>query len=77
MLLDLIGPGDRHITEHVRMSAHQLGHDPICHIIDGEPGAVVAFGRDARVEHDLEQNVLRAELERTALWTTTGLGQLG
>ena len=34
-----------------------LGHDPVGDVIDRVAGAVVALGRDARVEHHLQQHV--------------------
>jgi hypothetical protein len=57
--LDLIGTGDGHVPEHVRMPPDQLGHDPVGDVVDGEPGAVVALGRDPGVEHDLQQDVAK------------------
>ncbi len=55
--LDLIGAGDGHVPEHVRMPPYQLGHDPVGDIVDREPGVVVTLGRDARVEHHLQQHI--------------------
>ena len=49
--LDLLGPGYRHVAEHVRMPPHQLGRDPVRDVIDRVPGAVTALSRDPRVEH--------------------------
>jgi hypothetical protein len=53
--VDLVGAGDRHVREHVRVPPHQLGHDPVGDVIDRV--AVGALGRDPRVEHHLQQHV--------------------
>ena len=39
------------------MPPHQLGHDPVGDVVDGERCTVVPLGRDARVEHHLQQHV--------------------
>ena len=39
------------------MPPHQLGNDPVGDVIDRVTGVIVAFGRDARVEHHLQQHV--------------------
>ena len=55
------------------MPPDQLGHDPVRDVVDSEPGSVVALGRDAGVEHDLQQDV--PELLAQAL-LVTGLESL-
>ncbi len=62
--LDVFRAGHVHITEHVRVPAGQLLHDPRGHVVDVETGAVGAFGRDAGVKHDLEQDIAEFVAQR-------------
>ena len=55
------------------MPPDQLGHDPVRDVVDGESGAVVALGRDPRVEHDLQQDVPQFLAQRLLV---TGLQRL-
>ena len=74
--LDLIGPGDRHVAEHVRMPSHQLGRDPVRDVIDRVPGAVAALGGDPRVEHRLHQHVAQLLADRPLVSGLQGLDGL-
>ena len=53
--------GDTDVAEHVRMTAHELVVDAARDVGDGERAG---FGREHRLDHDLEQEVAELVLER-------------
>src|ERR1700761_2774143 len=63
----VVRPGHGHVGEHVRVPADQLGHDPVGHIVDGVPGAVVPLGGHLGVEQHLQQHVPEFFAERAVV----------
>jgi hypothetical protein len=74
--VDLVGVGDRHVAEHVRMPPDELVDDRAGHVVDGEVRVVGTLGGHDGVEGHLHEHVAEFLPERVQVAAVDGVEDL-